>query len=85
MFPQIRSCLEACERIISYFKGDKHLYKRRSGYCVYARGKLKLIKQSPNAFTEVMCMIRTMYVAITRRGEAPRRWYDNTNFSPPPT
>ena len=42
--------LGACERIISYFKGGKHLYKRRSGYCVYAREKLEFIKQSPNDF-----------------------------------
>ena len=47
----------------------------------YAREKLEFIKQSPNdLITEVKCMIRMMYVAITRRGV----WgADNTNFSPP--
>ena len=38
-------------------------------------------------FTEGKCLIRTMYVAITRRAvwraKLLRRWYDNTNFSPP--
>ena len=40
---------EACERM-SYFKGGKHLDKRRSTFCVYAREKIEFIKQSPNDF-----------------------------------
>ena len=32
--PSILSCLRACEQIISSFKGDEHVYKRRFGHCV---------------------------------------------------
>ena len=66
--------LRACERIISYFKGGKHLYKRRSSYCVYARKKLEFIKQSPHDFywSKVHDMYCMMYVAITRRGSGGR-------------
>ena len=86
---QRRFRLGACEWIISYFKGGKHFYKRRSVYCVYARKKLEFIKQSPNEFYEVKCMIRIYDVCCNNKEEVwgakpPRRWYDNTNFNPPP-
>ena len=79
--------LEACERIISYFKGGKHLYKRRSDYCVMLEKILISSSSLQITFTEVKCMIRMMYVATTKRGvwgaKPPRRLNDNTNFSPP--
>ena len=54
---QIRSCLEACERIVSSFIGGYRVYNRASGYCVMAgRGKLEFIKLSPRTLTEVKCM-----------------------------
>ena len=49
-----------------------------------ARGKLELSSSLQVTFTEVKCMIRMMYVAITRRAKPSRRWYGSTNVSPPP-
>ena len=44
-----------------------------------ARGKLELSSSLQVTFSKVKCMIRMMYVAITRRGvkgaKPSRRWY----------
>ena len=75
---------------MSYFKVGKHLYKRRSSYCVYAREKLEFIKQSPNDFyrSKVHDMYCMMHVAITKRGSGGRSPPDVgmiSHISAPPT
>ena len=47
--PKYVPALGACKRIISYFKGGKHLNVNLATVC-YAGEKLEFIKQSPNDF-----------------------------------
>ena len=86
MFPYIRSCLRACERI-SYFRG-KHqntFLNVDLANVLMPEKSLSLSSSLQMTFTEVKCKMPMMHVAITRRGvwgaSPPRRWY-NTISAP---